>query len=188
MMEENPDFPTPKPAPATHPLRALFQQIVADAFQHTLGLPQPSVSVYLGDLLTAFAHADTIYQVRDLHGRQLRSVAEMLMATDAPDTSTDFDYERRIHKHIGDFTLFWAGIYPDMLRRLRDQGRADHLIDYVRQGKQSYRIVSTYQQGRYAEDAGLFRLLSEDFELCLYGMGLVRREWERFAEKRGPVV
>ena len=53
--------------------------------------------------------------------------------------------------------MFWAGIYPDALRRLREQGRADHLIDYARQGKQSYHIVSTYRQGRYAEDADYSR-------------------------------
>ena len=185
MMEENSAFPAPEPAPATHPLRTLFQQIVADSFHHTLGLPHPSVSVYLGDLLTAFAHADAIEQVRDARGDQLRSVVEMLTETNAPESISDVDRERRIHKHIGDFTLFWGGIYPDALRRLREQGRADHLIDYARQGKRSYHIVSTYRQGRYAEDAELFSLLSENFELCLYGMGLARREWERLAVKRG---
>ncbi len=188
MMEENTALQVPGSAPATHPLRLLFQQIVADAFHHTLGLPHPAVSVYLGDLLADFAHADAIEQVRDARGNKLRSVVEMLLLANAPDSLNATDRERRVHKHIGDFTLFWAGIYPDALRRLREQGRADHLIDYARQGKQSYHIVSTYRQGRYAEDAELFQLLSENFELCLYGMGLARREWERLAIKRDSAV
>ena len=183
MREENFAFPEPDPVPDAHPLRTLFQQMVADAFQNTIGLTQRSVSVYLGDLLTEFAHQDNLYRVRSIQGQQLRSVVEMLMEADSADSSAAFDRERRVHKHIGDFTLFWAGIYPDALRQLRAQGRADHLIDYVRQGKQSYRIVSTFQQGRYAEDAELFRHLSEEFELCLYGLGLVRREWEKLSAR-----
>lgn len=188
MMEDNTEFPTPRPVPVTHPLRTLFQQIVADAFHHTIGLKRPAVSVYLGDLLADFAHTDAIYLTRDLQGSQLRSVVEMLIQANSPENADCSDRERRVHKHIGDFTLFWAGIYPDALRRLREQGRADHLIDYARQGKQSYHIVSTYRQGRYAEDAELFQTLSENYELCLYGMGLARREWERLAVKRDSLA
>ncbi len=170
-------------SPEPHPLRDLFQELVCDAFHQTIGLAQPSVSIYLADLLTEFAHMDNLYQMGSLKSGQLREVVETLNKIwDEPPLDRP-GQERALHKHIGDFTLFWAGIYPEALRKMRSQGRADHLIDYVRQGKQSYYIVSTFQQGRFAEDAGLFRHLSDQFELCLFGLSLVRREWERMAHR-----
>ena len=147
-------------------------------------MKQHELSVYLTDMLTQFAHIDNIYQVRNAQGMPLSEVAEMLLEADVSANAPSFDHERAVHKHIGDFTLFWAGIYPEALKHLRAPSRADHLIDYVRQGKQSYYIVSTFQYGRYAQDAGLFRQLSEDFELCIYGLNLVRREWQQMSAAR----
>jgi len=174
----------PAPIPEGHPLRELFHSLVVDAFHRTLGLRQREISAYLADMLTEFAHSDALYRIRNAEGVRLDEVAAMLMEADVTLNATSFDQERAVHKHIGDFTLFWAGVYPEALRQRRQPGRADHLVDYVRQGKQSYYIVSTFQQGRYARDADLFRQLSAEFELCQYGLNLVRRAWERLAVER----
>ena len=185
-MENHEEFHDPASIPESHPLRTLFHSLVASAFHETLGLPQREISEYLTNVLTEFAHADNLYRLRDLEGRRLEEVTQMLMEADVRLNAASFEREREVHKHIGDFTLFWAGVYPEAVRRLRAQGRADHLIDYVRQGKQSYYIVSTFQHGRYAEDANLFRQLSDEFELCLYGLSLVRREWEQMERRAFP--
>ena len=173
-------------SPEAHPLRDLFGELVTDAFHRTIGLPQQSVSVYLTDLLTEFAYMDNLYQTGEVGRDQLQEVVQMQnklrkIPEHDPLSPEMQAQERALHKHIGDFTLFWVGIYPEALRKLRTQGHADQLIDYVRQGKQSYYIVSTFQRGRFAEDAGLFQSLSEQFELCLFGLSLVRREWEKMA-------
>lgn len=185
-MENNffryPRASAPEPVPEDHPLRTMFRDLVVRAFQGTLGLTQRRVSLYLADMLTDFAHRDNLYRIQNRQGARLEQVAEMLMEADVLLDAPSFARERAVHKHIGDFTLFWAGVYPEMLRTRRAAERADSLIDYVRQGKQSYYIVSTFQQGPYAPEAGLFRQLSEEFELCQYGLSLVRREWERLAE------
>ncbi len=52
------------------------------------------------------------------------------------------------------------------------------LLDCVSQGTRSYAIVSELACSDDALPAALFRDLSEDFEYCLYGLGLVRRGWE----------
>ena len=80
-------------------------------------------------------------------------------------------------------SLFWAGVYPE---QLRGNGCAaslackpvDLLGDYVRQGKRSYSIVSDLASESDAPPSSLFRHLSDDFEFCLYGLGLVRQSWE----------
>jgi hypothetical protein len=83
-----------------------------------------------------------------------------------------------VHRHIGDFTLFWTGLYPEALKRLRSALRKDHFIDYCEQGKRSYYIASTFEDDPYREEAPVLRRLSAQFELCAYGLGQVRREWD----------
>jgi hypothetical protein len=86
--------------------------------------------------------------------------------------------KREIHRHIGDFTLFWTGVYPEALMRLRSTDRRDYLVDYCEQGKRAYHIASTIPAEDHAENDVLERL-SHDFEVCVQGLGEVRREWER---------
>src|SRR5262249_9132072 len=86
---------------------------------------------------------------------------------------------REVHRHIGDFTLFWTGVYPEMLRKLRSALTRDSFIDYCEQGKRSYYIASRSEGEPYREEAPVLRRLSSEFELCAYGLSQVRREWER---------
>ena len=55
----------------------------------------------------------------------------------------------------------------------------DHLTDYTEQGKRSYYIASTFEEDPYREEAPVLRRLSEQFELCAYGLNQVRQEWQR---------
>lgn len=162
--------------PADHPLRQLFGALVQRTFLQQLGVHEPGVPEYVSGLLVNFIHRDQIFRIRDARGRPLEEVAEMLMEGDVRLNATSFDREREVHKHIGDFTLFWTGIYPEMLRYLRAPSRRDHLIDYVQQGRLSYRIASTFTHGPYSQEAPILRALSEEFELCMIGLNLVRRE------------
>ena len=59
---------------------------------------------------------------------------------------------REVHRHIGDFTLFWTGLYPEMLKRLRSAFLRDSFIDYCEQGKRLY-IASTFEDDPYREEA-----------------------------------
>ena len=185
-MQDNQSCTGPSPIPDDHPLRLLFQNLVLRTFRDTIGLPQREVIVYIANMLAEFAHGDNLYRIQNSQGARLKEVAAMLMEADVALNAPSFDHERAVHKHIGDFTLFWAGVYPESLQARRARNSVDHLIDYVRQGKQSYYIVSTFRYGRYAEDASLFRQLSDEFELCLYGLSLVRREWERLPAAQQP--
>jgi hypothetical protein len=98
--------------------------------------------------------------------------------------------DRQAFRHIGDFTLFWTGIYPEALERIQKPARKDFFIDYCQQGKRSYLIASTIHSGANDEEAEVLERLSHDFELCVYGLGEVRREWERREPDAtaGPIV
>lgn len=159
-------------------LRRLFAALTEHAFQVELGLADPKVVDYLTELLVRFVRTDALYRFRDTRGRRLEEVAEMLLEAEERLARP----RREIHRHIGDFTLFWTGVYPEALARLRSADRKDSLIDYCEQGKRSYFIASTYEEEPYQDEAPVLRRLSQEFELCTYGLNRVRQQWEQFPE------
>jgi hypothetical protein len=164
-------------------LQELFGELVERAFALSLRWDDRQVMRYLTNLLTEFAHMDNLYRLRDLNGRPLQEVAEMLYYADVRLGAQSFYQEREVHRHIGDFTLFWTGVYPEALPKLRASLRKDHLIDYVKQGKESYRLVSLFDIGEWREEAPMFRRLSENFEVAMQGLYAVRQMWEQMARE-----
>src|SRR5947207_2132909 len=145
-----------------HPLRRLFAGITEQTFVQTLGLADPTLTDYLSHLLARFLHFDAVYRLRDATGRRLNEVVEMVLEAEKlpPEGRT----RREVHRHIGDFTLFWTGVYPEALQRLRSALSRDHLIDWCEQGKRSYWIASTFEDEPFQEEAPILRRLSEQFE------------------------
>lgn len=162
-------------------LRNLFAAMAEHTFQVDLGVADPRVLEYLVDLLVRFVRVDHIFRIRDATGRRLYQVAEMLMEAQERPANP----KREIHRHIGDFILFWTGIYPEHVERMRRRGK-DVLIDYERQGRESYYIASTFVNEPYQQEAPILRRLSEEFDLFQYGLRCVRREMDRLPERLGP--
>ncbi|MCC7085247.1 MAG: hypothetical protein IT427_09595 [Pirellulales bacterium] len=167
-------------------LYRFFAGLTEYAFQSRIGIADPPLVEYLTDLLTRFVRLDAVLSLRSLAGRPLSEVAEMLLEAE----SRVGDARRQAHRHIGDFTLFWTGVYPEVLDRLQRTSRKDFFIDYCQQGKRSYLIASAIHTGDRDEEGEVLQRLSHDFELCVYGLGEVRREWERREPDApaGPIV
>lgn len=156
-------------------LHQMFAALTEHTFQVDLGIADPRLTDYLADLLLRFIRLEAIYRVRDTVGRRLEDVAEMLLEAEQRQERP----QREIYRHIGDFTLFWSGVYPEALSNLQSVDRKDYLLDYLEQGKRSYYIASTFEQEPYQAEAPVLRRLSEEFELCSVGLRHVRKEWER---------
>jgi len=167
-----------------HPLRRYFSGLTEHTFMETLGLGDPALVDYVSLLLSRFVHMNDIYRLWSASGKQLKEVADILLEVESlpPGGSTC----REFHRHIGDFTLFWTGVYPEALKHLRSTYRKDHFIDYCEQGKRSYYIASTYADDPYREEAPVLRRLSEHFEMCAYGLTQVRKEWQHKAPPDAP--
>ena len=115
-----------------------------------------------------------VYRIRDLTGRSLDDVAHMFLEAE----NRVGNARREVHRHIGDFTLFWAGVYPETLER-RKRSNDGRTGAYTALGKRSYFIASTIETDRDEDaPADLLERLSERFELCAYGLREVRRQWE----------
>ena len=65
---------------------------------------------------------------------------------------------------------------------------ADAFLDYVQVGKRSYRIVSEFPAEFPGGPPPLFRKLSENFELCVFGLGHVRANLDRLRDPRFQVA
>ncbi len=156
-------------------LYRFFAGLTEYAFQTRLGVADPLLIDYLTDLLARFVRYDALLSLRNPTGRRLEEVAEMLLEAEV----RVGDARRAAHRHIGDFALFWTGVYPEALPRLQRGPRKDFFLDYCEQGKRAYFIASTIQTEPPDEERDVLERLSHDFELCVYGLGEVRREWER---------
>ena len=164
-----------------HPLRTLFQHLVCGNFRRGAQLEDADVADYVSDMLTNFTHVENLFRVRNARGKRLTDVAEMLVESNPLLDAPSFDRERAVRKHVGDFTLFYTGLFPEAvgaLPKLRPLS-VDTFVDYVAAGKESYRVVSSFNMEEYRSEAPLFGKLAYHFEQCVHGLNLVKRDLEQ---------
>jgi len=163
-----------------HPLEKLFVELVGRHYAQEIGIRDPEIVGYVAHLLTEFCDAEQLRKIRNASGRPLTDVGELLLESDPVfGPAPSFDRERQVRKHIGDYTLFFAGMFPESINhhRLRRE-RIEDFVEWVRAGKESYYIVSKFEFFEYTKDAPLFAKLASRFEDCVYGLNLVKNELE----------
>jgi hypothetical protein len=156
-------------------LERFFEGLAEYAFETRLGIADPPLVDYLADMLARFIRYDAVYAIRSLTGRRMDEVVDMLAEAQLRVGSA----RREIHRHIGDFTLFWTGVYPEALLRLRGANRKDYMVDYCEEGKRAYLIASTIPTADDPPPSDVLERLSREFEICVQGLGEIRRELER---------
>ena len=163
-----------------HPLRRFFAEMVGRRFDSDLRLPDPRLASYVSALLVEFTHADNLYRMPGARGRRLEDVGEMLLESNPLLEGSSFDREREVRMHAGDYVLFMTGLFPESLTSAHGyrQVRLDVFVDYMKVGKESYAVVSAFDQFEYRDEAPLFRRLAENFELCVFGLNLVKHDLE----------
>ena len=102
-------------------LERFFSGITEQTFQARLGVADPALVDYVVDLLMRFLKSDLVFGIRDANGQRLKDVAALM--TEAQQRQGDA--RRQVYRHIGDFALFWAGVYPEALR---DGSKAGTLV------------------------------------------------------------
>ena len=170
----------------SNPLHQFFTAVIEHNYEE-LGVRSVEVQGYVATLLTEFCEAENLYKIKNADGRPLADLGEMLLESDPVyGAAASFDRERQVRKHIGDYALFFTGMFPESLnaQRLR-RSRMESLIDFVRAGKESYYIVSKFEHFEYAKVAPLFRRMSQEFEQLVYGLNQVKNELE---EMQHPLI
>jgi len=137
---------------------------------------------YITNILTEFIHIDNVYKIKNARGKRLEEVGEMLLeAEESYAFGIPPARELHIHKHIGDYTLFMVGLFPESLERFSPLS-IDHIVDYIKAGKEAYYAVSEYRYGYYAELSPIFRRLSDYFECYTLGLNHVKDDIRRLGE------
>jgi len=170
-----------------HPLQKLFVELVGRHYAHEIGLRDPEVVGYVAHLLTEFFDAEQLCKLRNAAGKPLSDVGQMLLESDAVfGPAPSFDRERQVRKHIGDYTLFFTGMFPESINHLRlRKNRLESFVDWMKAGKESYYIVSKFDCFEYTKVAPLFECLSDHFEQCVHGLNCVKNDLE---EMQHPIV
>jgi hypothetical protein len=173
--------------PEGHPLEKLFMELIGRHYAQEIGLRDQELVGYVAHLLTEFCDAEQLFKIHDAAGRQLADVGKMLMESDPVfGPAPSFDRERQVRKHIGDYTLFFTGMFPESINHLRlRRNRLESFVDWMKAGKESYYIVSKFDGFEYTKVAPLFERLSDHFEQCVYGLNRVKNELQ---EMQHPIV
>ncbi|MBZ5600399.1 MAG: hypothetical protein LAN83_19005 [Acidobacteriia bacterium] len=173
--------------PESHPLQQLFIELVGRHYAEEIGIRDPQIVNYVAHLLADFCEVEQLFKIRSISGKALSDVGEMLMESSPVfGPAPSFDRERQVRKHIGDYTLFFTGMFPESINHFRlRRNRLEGFIDWMKAGKESYYIVSKFEHFEYAKVAPLFANLSAHFEQCVFGLNRVKNE---LAEMQHPIV
>ncbi|TWU36065.1 hypothetical protein Poly41_38180 [Novipirellula artificiosorum] len=166
--------PNENPSKESSTIERFLAGISECIFLSKLGVADIQLVDYLSDMMLRFVRVESLHRVRRANGKPATEVFEMVAEADRRIGLA----RREVHRHIGDFTLFWSGMYPESLRRINPNESADGFLNYCRQGKRAYAIAAEIEGGDDRPSCDLLYRLSEQFELCAYGLREVRREWE----------
>jgi hypothetical protein len=172
--------------PESSLLQQFFNHVVERNYEE-VGVRSPEVHAYVATLLTEFCEMENLYKIKNADGRPLADVGEMLLESDPIyGPAPSFDRERQVRKHIGDYSLFFSGMFPESLNRHRlRRYRLESFLDFMKAGKESYYIVSKFEHFEYAKVAPLCRRMSQDFEQLVYGLNQVKNELQ---EMQHPIT
>jgi hypothetical protein len=173
--------------PESHPLQQLFLDLVGRHYAEEIGLRDPQIVGYVSHLLGEFCDTEQLFKIRNGAGSPLTDVGEMLVESNPVyGPAPSFDRERQVRKHIGDYTLFFTGMFPESINHFRlRRNRIESFIDWMKAGKESYYIVSKFEFFEYSKVAPIFAKLSDNFESCVYGLNQVKNELQ---EMQHPIV
>jgi hypothetical protein len=153
-------------------IQAFFNWLVRRTFRD-LGIRDTDISEYISLLLATFARTENLYRIHDVRGRRLETAVEMLLEADVSWYSEQWDREKEIRKHIGDYILFMAGVFREWVEM---QSCMDF---YLEEGQKAYQSVSQYHKAFYRPGSHLYTELSRDFEFYVGALNYMKKTFFR---------
>ena len=174
-----------KKAFETSTIERFFRGISEFIFHTKLGVADVQLVDYVSDLLLRFIRVDSVYALRHSDGTRTKHLVHMIAEAERRIGIA----KREVYRHVGDFTLFWSGMYPESLGTEKDRGDLmNRFSDFSRQGKRAYAIAAEIEGGEDRPSSELIHRMSEHFEMCAYGLREVRRHWEEDDQSDGLLL
>jgi hypothetical protein len=119
-----------------------------------------AVADYVAEMLAEFSRGERARCVVPGRAAPLDYFFEMLAALQTADDRTSF----LIRVHIGNYSLFLSGVFPERIRfRAETRGSPD-LRYYEGLGRTHYRVASDHRLAERYEVSQIFSILAERFE------------------------
>lgn len=140
--------------------RFYFYILVRNVFRRS-GVGDRVVADYVAEVLAEFARAERARCVMPGRIDSLDYFFEMLSALNSADDRTSFF----VRAHIGNYSLFLSGVFPDRIRfRAEARGFPD-VKYYDALGRTHFRAASDHRLAQQYAVAEIFNTLSERFEI-----------------------
>jgi len=139
--------------------RFYFYILVRNVFLRS-GVEQRAVADYVAEVLAEFAQSERARCVVPGHVNSLDYFFEMLSALNAADERTSFF----IRAHIGNFSLFFSGVFPDRIRFRAELRGFPDVKYYDSLGRINFGAASDHRLAQKYEVAEIYNTLSERFE------------------------
>lgn len=153
-------------------LLAFFNWLTRRSFWD-LGIRDTEIADYIALLLADFARTENLYRIRDFRGRRLETGVEMLLEANLSWYSEQWDREKEIRRHIGDYILFMVGIFREWVEK------QSFLGFYLEEGRKAYQTVSEYHRAFYRPGSRLYSELSKDFEFYVGALNYMKKTFFR---------
>jgi hypothetical protein len=136
-----------------------FYVLVRHAFRRS-GLADRAVADYVAEVLAEFARSEQARCVVPGQSSPMDYFFEMLTALQKADERTSFF----IRAHIGNYSLFLSGVFPDRIRHRSESRGFPDLKYYESLGRTQYRAAGDHRLARRYALTDIFNTLSERFE------------------------
>lgn len=136
-----------------------FYVLVRQVFRRS-ELHDRSVADYVAELLAAFSNAERANPAWRGQAKAFDYMCDMLAALQTVDDITRF----HIRAHIGNYSLFLSGIFPDRIRHREEHRGAPGLTYFEEMGRSNFRAASDHRLARQYDLDGIFNTLAERFQ------------------------
>jgi len=123
------------------------------------GIDNPQVADFVASLLVGFGKARRAYRISDSDAEEFHYLVDMVAELASAEERRAF----LLRTHMGDFSLWLSGLFPDYLEaRMRRRG-GPPLDYYERMGSTGYRMAAESPQAAPLGLEHLYRDMSQDF-------------------------
>jgi hypothetical protein len=123
------------------------------------GIDDPEAADYIAELLSVFISERRRRNPLNQGDPPLHYVVDMLAALQTATSQEQFV----LRAHLGNFTLFLAGLFPAYVRRRRERRAAPSLDYYESIGRESFRVAGNHHLADEFELGSVFDTLAERF-------------------------
>src|SRR2546422_755696 len=124
------------------------------------GINDRAVADYVAEVLAEFARAEQTRCVLPGQPNPMDYFFEMLAALRTADERTSFF----IRAHMGNYSLFLAGVFPDRIRFRAERKGFPDLKYYEGLGRVNFRVASDHRLARKYDLDGIFTTLADRFQ------------------------